>query len=113
MWRGRAAFLKAGARTYLVISVAMVAVLLRVAEGRIAEARVAVGACSPVAQRLPGLEAALRGHDIRQALPVVDPAHLAPLTPISDIRGSGEYRAEVVAELIRRALSGAMTQGAA
>jgi len=57
----RSAFVKLGARRYLVISIAMVAALVVVEEGRIREARVAVGACSAVAQRLPGLEAALRG----------------------------------------------------
>ena len=55
------AFLKLGARRYLVISIAMAAATLEFAEGRVAAARIAVGACSPVAERLPALEAALIG----------------------------------------------------
>src|SRR5579871_3393799 len=57
----RSAFLKLGARRYLVISIAMAAATLEMDEGRIVTARIAVGACSAVAQRLPSLEAALAG----------------------------------------------------
>jgi CO/xanthine dehydrogenase FAD-binding subunit len=31
--------------------------------------------------------------------------HLVPLSPISDVRGTAEYRNEAVMELIRRALA--------
>ena len=55
----RSAFLKLGARRYLVISIVMVAATLEIADGRIVSARIAVGACSAVAQRLPALEAAV------------------------------------------------------
>ena len=57
----RSHFLKLGARRYLVISIAMVAGVIETApDGRIARARLAVGACSAVPQRLTALEAALR-----------------------------------------------------
>ncbi|OFX01449.1 MAG: xanthine dehydrogenase, partial [Alphaproteobacteria bacterium RIFCSPHIGHO2_12_FULL_66_14] len=85
----RSAFLKLGARRYLVISIAMVAATLEIADSRVANARVAVGACSAVAQRLPALEAALVGAPLDGSLADrVDLAHLAPLTPIDDLRGS-------------------------
>ena len=42
----RSAFFKLGARRYLVISIAMVAVALDVVEGIVRDARIAVGACS-------------------------------------------------------------------
>jgi CO/xanthine dehydrogenase FAD-binding subunit len=45
-------FLKLGARRYLVISIAMVAAAIESERGKITTARVAVGACGPVAQRL-------------------------------------------------------------
>ena len=57
----RSAFLKLGARRYLVISIAMAAATLEIEDGRITAARIAVGACSAVARRLPALEAALVG----------------------------------------------------
>ncbi|WP_225030064.1 FAD binding domain-containing protein, partial [Xinfangfangia pollutisoli] len=58
---GRSAFEKLGARAYLVISIAMVAVRLETTADRITAAAVAVGACGPVARRLPAVEAALCG----------------------------------------------------
>ncbi|MGZ4149329.1 MAG: FAD binding domain-containing protein, partial [Actinomycetota bacterium] len=58
----RAALLKLGLRRYLVISVVMVAAVVEIGDDdRVRDARVAVGACSPVARRLRGLEAELRG----------------------------------------------------
>ncbi len=49
--QARGAFLKLGARRYLVISIAMAAAVLETGDGRVASARIAVGACSPVAER--------------------------------------------------------------
>lgn len=101
----RSHFLKLGARKYLVISIAMVACMIQTDEaGRITVAHVAVGACSATAQRLPGLEAALAGRtrsDLSQDT-ALWADHLSPLSPLSDIRGSGAYRLEAAAELCRR-----------
>src|SRR5579863_813790 len=56
------AFLKLGARRYLVISISMVAVLVQSdGMGRVADAHVAVGACSATARRLDELERDLVG----------------------------------------------------
>ncbi|MFC3229675.1 FAD binding domain-containing protein [Marinibaculum pumilum] len=104
----RSAFGKLGARRYLVISIAMVAVtLVPDAGGRIGEARVAVGSCSPVARRLPALEAALRGQPARasELAAMVEATHLAPLDPIGDVRGTADYRRHAALELVRRALA--------
>ena len=103
----RSAFLKLGARRYLVISIAMVAATLEIEAGKIARARVAVGACSVVAQRLPLLEAALAGAPIGSDLgDLVHPDHLASLKPIDDVRGSAGYRGEAAMVLLRRLLAG-------
>ena len=100
-----ASFLKLGARRYLVISIAMAAaVVVPDPDGRIAQARVAVGACSPVAQRLPALERALIGTPAADAAACVQADQLAPLAPIDDIRGSGAYRLDAVVALLRRLL---------
>jgi CO/xanthine dehydrogenase FAD-binding subunit len=102
----RGSFVKLGARRYLVISIAMVSALVRCDRtGRIAEARIAVGACAPVARRLSALEADLVGQD--PAGPAVDARHLAPLAPIDDPRGTAAYRMDAVAELCRRAIRAA------
>lgn len=102
----RSAFLKLGARRYLVISIAMVAATLEIAAGRVAAARIAVGACSPVAERLPALEAAVLGASLDGLAERIDAAHLAPLSPIDDVRGSADYRRDVVVTLLRRVLAG-------
>jgi CO/xanthine dehydrogenase FAD-binding subunit len=103
----RSAFLKLGARRYLVISIAMAAVTLEIADGRVANARIAVGACSAVAQRLPALEAALAGAPLDGHLADhVARSHLAPLSPIDDIRGSAAYRSDSAVVLLRRLLAG-------
>jgi CO/xanthine dehydrogenase FAD-binding subunit len=100
----RSTFLKLGARAYLVISIVMVAALVVPGQdGRIGEARVAVGSCSPVACRLAALEAALAGQDFDPAL--VTAAHLAPLAPIDDLRGTADYRRDTALTLVRRALA--------
>lgn len=107
--KGLSAFVKLGARRYLVISIAMAAARLMVrADRRIAEAAVAVGSCSAVAQRLPALEAALVGRVVDNSLAsVIVAEHLVGLAPIDDVRGSREYRIEAAREIIARALLGA------
>jgi len=102
-------FAKLGGRRYLVISIAMIAIVLEPDErGRIVRARVAVGACSPVARRLPVLERALVGHSIDDASlhELVTPAALDALAPIDDVRATAAYRLEAVAEMLRRMLVG-------
>ena len=99
--KARATFLKLGARRYLVISIVMVsAVIERAADGTIAAARIAVGACSERAERLPALERDLEG---TRGCAVTD-AHLAPLAPIDDVRGTADYRRDAARTLIARAL---------
>lgn len=95
-------FMKLGSRKYLVISIAMVAVAARIEDGRVAEARVAVGACGPRAERLPELEASLVGQIA--ARPDLDPAHFACLSPIDDIRAPAAYRRMAAIEITRRAV---------
>jgi CO/xanthine dehydrogenase FAD-binding subunit len=105
--RARSTFCKLGARRYLVISIVIVAATLEVgADGTVVRAAVAVGACSEVAQRLARLEAKLLGKPLAPALAdQVRPDDIAALTPISDIRGSAEYRRDAAVTLVRRALT--------
>ena len=107
----RSQFLKLGHRRYLVISIAMVAVSVDAdARGCVRRIGVAVGACGPVARRLPVLESALLGvprerlvHHAESVL--ADARALAPLSPIDDVRGTARFRLEAAATLVRRALS--------
>jgi CO/xanthine dehydrogenase FAD-binding subunit len=98
-------FSKLGARHSLVISIVMAAGVLEVASGRIAAARVAVGACSEVAQRLPQLEAALAGLPIdADPVSVLLPTYLDPLRPIDDVRADAAYRRDAALTIVRRLL---------
>ncbi len=109
----RAAFLKLGARRYLVISIVMVAAVVEVdREGRVAAARVSVGACAPTARRLPALEAALAGRLFAPGLgAAVEAGHLDPLAPIDDPRAPADYRRDAALTLLRRALDGLAAEG--
>ena len=95
-------FSKLGSREYLVISIAMTALnVVLDKNGRVKDMRVAVGACSTVAQRLSLLENDARG----KLLSEIDLSlnHLAVLSPIDDVRASAMYRRDVVLEQIRQA----------
>lgn len=102
----RSRFIKLGARKYLVISIAMVAAMVEEDDaGHVAAARVAVGSCSAVAQRLVTLESALKGCSVRRMAAAVRPEHLAGLTPITDVRGTSAYRQDSAVELVARCLA--------
>jgi len=106
--KGRSAFLKLGARKYLVISIAMVAVRLQISAGRIVEAEISVGACSPIAHRLLGLETVLVG-----AAPdtptrwqkALEGDIDSFLDPIDDIRADAKYRKSAVSDLVNQAIN--------
>jgi CO/xanthine dehydrogenase FAD-binding subunit len=101
----RSHFRKLGTRKYLVISIVMVAATIEHAGGKVRAARIAVGACSPVARRLPALEAALIGERLNAGLGAKALAsHLEPLTPIDDVRASRDYRNGAALILVRRTL---------
>jgi CO/xanthine dehydrogenase FAD-binding subunit len=106
---GRSAFVKLGARRYLVISIAMAAARLKLgADGAVARAAIAVGSCSAVARRLAGLEAALAGlRPGAEFLEAVRAAPLPELAPMDDVRGTAEYRIEAAREIVLRALAAA------
>lgn len=98
-------FLKLGTRKYLVISIVMVAATVEHENGTVRLARIAVGACSPAARRLPALEAALVGARLDAALGAkVNAAQFRVLEPIDDVRASRSYRAETAVTLVQRTL---------
>jgi CO/xanthine dehydrogenase FAD-binding subunit len=99
-------FVKLGARRYLVISISMVAVVLKESEEeRVLAARIAVGSCSAVARRVPALERELLGLPTKGNLgAMVRPEHLASLSPIDDVRATAEYRMKASLQLVRRAV---------
>lgn len=104
----KSAFEKLGNRRYLVISISMVAAVIDCdVNGKISDARIAVGSCSPVALRLSALEQDLIGKRLEDI--EIGDGHLSSLSPITDVRGSGSYRLDVVAEQCMRAIRRALT----
>jgi CO/xanthine dehydrogenase FAD-binding subunit len=99
-------FLKLGSRSYLVISIAMVAVVLQKdRSGHITDARVCVGSCSGVAKRLPILEHALIGTPAGPHLSMlVTHEHLEDLAPITDVRSTEWFRQHAARMLVGRAI---------
>jgi len=100
------AFLKLGARRYLVISIVMVAAVVKTDNaGRVTDARIAVGSCSAVARRLTLLERALVGVPARNGLGTTTlTEHLAQLSPIDDVRATATYRNDAALTLVGRVL---------
>lgn len=105
--RDASTFLKLGARKYLVISIVMASAWVELAEdGSVAAARVAIGACSPVAERLPDLESRLAGVAPAEMSAAVAPDLLiAELSPIDDVRGTADYRLDAAVTVTRRVLT--------
>ena len=84
----------------------MVAVILEMDVQRIiTSASIAVGSCSPVAQRLPQLEDDLIGKKVGSNFSETPShEHLLSLTPIDDIRSKACYRIDAALTLVIRAL---------
>lgn len=78
-------------------------VLLTLRDGVVTAARIAHGGCGPRAARAPGAEAALIGAPFDAAAAERAAQALeAEITPLSDLRGSAEYRRIAAGNLLRR-----------
>ncbi len=99
------AFLKAGRRKAMEISVACVAVSLSFDGQRCRTARIALGAVGPTTLRAREAEAALEGRTVDPDL-FREAGRIASgeCRPISDVRASAEYRRILVGTLVERAL---------
>jgi xanthine dehydrogenase small subunit len=85
------------------ISAVSAAFVLRLEEGRIAEARLAFGGMAATPARATAAEAALAGAPLTEHSFATAAAALArDFTPLSDWRGSAEYRRAGAAGLLRR-----------
>ncbi len=107
---GVSSFQKLGARKYLVISIAMVAVRLVVTRKVITDAAIAIGSCSEVARRLRGLERAVLGFSANQISALaVSRDLMSELVPIDDVRATAAYRHDAATSLVRSTLAAAMS----
>ena len=103
--RASDAYLRLIPRTEMDIAVAGAGVNLTLdAEGRVVEAHVAIGAVAPTALLVADAGAALVGGKLDEAaLAAMEAAVRAACRPISDKRGTVEYRTRIAGVLARRA----------
>jgi carbon-monoxide dehydrogenase medium subunit len=105
-------FLRLGRRKALTLSVVSAAAGVAVRDQQeIAVARIALGAVAPTPVRAYAAERVLQGRKISPEL-LAEAAAMAAteISPISDLRGSADYRRRIGAVLVRRALEEAIGQ---
>ncbi|MFB6291639.1 MAG: xanthine dehydrogenase family protein subunit M [Candidatus Bipolaricaulia bacterium] len=96
-------FEKVGRRTALDISVCSMGYLLKENGGVVEELRLAYGAVAPTVVRVTSVEEFLRGKELNEETVYRAKKLLKDrISPISDIRGSAEYRKKVAARLVER-----------
>jgi carbon-monoxide dehydrogenase medium subunit len=105
-----AAFIKY-ARTEVDYALCDVACGLRIEDGMIREARVALGAIVPLARRVPEVEQALLGQPaVAETFERAAKTAVEAVEPRPDFRVSREYQRQLIGALVRRALESAVVQ---
>lgn len=101
-------------RTAMDIAVICGAAVLSLRNGTCQDARIALGAVAPTPIRAPRAEGVLRGQ-VLSARVIEEASRIAAeeSRPISDVRGSEEYRREMVRVLTRRGLTQAFERARA
>lgn len=101
-----ASFVRLGRRKALTLSIVNAAAGLALdRDGRIGKARIALGAVAPTPVRARKAEELLLGRDPTPACFAEAAATVADeISPISDLRGSADYRRKMSVVLVRRAL---------
>jgi len=101
-------FEKVGRRNALAVAVAsLAAVIATAADGRVAEARIAVGSVAPTVVRCTAAEAALVGRRLtRQTLSEAAACIRQAVSPIDDVRATAAYRRQVAGNLLLRLCPG-------
>jgi len=98
-------------RKQMEIAVVGATAVVTVADGAVTDTRIAITALAPTIRRIPEAEAALNGTDGGEtAIAAAAAATAAASTPISDVRGSAEYRTAMAEVIARRAITGALTR---
>ncbi|MEL7563631.1 MAG: xanthine dehydrogenase family protein subunit M [Dehalobacterium sp.] len=98
-------FIKLGLRNAMAISIVSVAAGMEVEAGKVIAANIALGSVAPTPVRAKKVEGALVGKEF--SLELVEEAAkkvVEDISPIDDVRASGEYRKTVAAVLVKRAV---------
>ena len=103
------AYLRLEYRRQMEIAVVGATAVVTLTGGTVTDARIAITALSPTIRRVPEAEAALIGSEAgAAAIEAAGAAVSAAATPISDVRGSAEYRRAMAAVIARRAIETAL-----
>ncbi|HEU5224624.1 MAG TPA: FAD binding domain-containing protein [Actinomycetota bacterium] len=98
-------------RRQMEIAVVGATAVVTVEGDRVVGARVAITALTPTIRRVSEAESALVGTDgAHDAVEAAAAAPAAASTPISDVRGSAEYRRAMAAVIANRAITAAITR---
>ena len=104
------AYLRLEYRRQMEIAVVGATAVVTITDGTVTDARIAMTALSPTIRRVPEAEAALVGSDGGEgAIEAAGAAVAAAATPISDVRGSADYRRAMAAVITRRAIASALS----
>jgi CO/xanthine dehydrogenase FAD-binding subunit len=105
------AYLRLEYRRQMEIAVVGATAVVTVVDGSVTAARVAMTALAPTIRRVPEAEAALIGSDgSGEAVTAAGAAVAAASLPISDVRGSADYRRAMAAVIARRAIETALSR---
>lgn len=106
-----AAFQKFGLRKGQALALVNAAAAFWGGEGVFAEPAIALGAVAPTVIRAPKAEAYLAGRPISEEA-MVEAGRIAATEakPITDFRASAEYRLDLIAVLVKRALAGSLAR---
>jgi CO/xanthine dehydrogenase FAD-binding subunit len=105
------AYLRLEYRRQMEIAVVGATAVVTVVDGSVTAARVAMTALAPTIRRVPKAEAALVGSDgSGEAVTAAGAAVAAASLPISDVRGSADYRRAMAAVIARRAIESALSR---
>jgi CO/xanthine dehydrogenase FAD-binding subunit len=103
------AYLRLEYRRQMEIAVVGATAVVTLADGAVSDARVAITALSPTIRRVAEAEAALVGSDGgAEAVEAAAAAAAAASSPISDVRGSADYRRAMAAVIAARAITRAV-----
>ena len=101
----RGVFVKLGLRRAQAISVVHLAVIVSLDEGLVRDVTFAIGSVAPTVVLLPEVRDALVGHPLEaEQIDAAATVAASSVEPIDDLRGTAEYRRELVATMTRRAL---------
>jgi CO/xanthine dehydrogenase FAD-binding subunit len=105
------AYIRLEYRRQMEIAVVGTTAVVTIDGGAVTDARVAMTALAPTIRRVPDAEGALVGGDAGEAaVEAAGAAVAAAAEPISDVRGSAEYRRAMAAVIARRAIDLALSR---